>query len=157
MKKIKIHIIFFFIVAIPIAVSSQTAGETNGADNKKLPPVELNKRFILEVAKTRTIDRNSAWEKYFDRIVVAKGYVQGVKKVNRYRRNYRIILFDNYNYSRLSVIFHLYTDSSEYVKLLNKGDVFEFKGQFVMYTAMNTKKDTYIIDIVLEDGALVVE
>lgn len=152
MKKITSTIFIFLIIS-----SFAFSNSENSNDKTSLPPLEISQKILAEVVREQPIARDSVWDKYFDRIIVARGYVQAVEKSQRYTKKYRIVMFDDLNNRRLSLKFHVYTDSSEYMTLLSKGDLFEFKGQFVMYTPINTKKDAYVIDVVLQDGALVVE
>lgn len=147
--KIKINTIFYLIFLLVIL--------STGAVAQQSETVLINIAKIKEFVNESPITRNISVEKYLNNIVVAQGYVETVKKKNIYRRKYRIELIDNLNNGKLSIKYHVYTNNEEYMTLLNKGDLFEFKGQFVMYTPLNVKKDVYIFDIILEDGALVVE
>jgi hypothetical protein len=43
------------------------------------------------------------------------------------------------------------------VDLLSIDSKFEFKGQFMGYTPLNTKRNEYIIDIIIMDGSIIIE
>ena len=90
-----------------------------------------------------------------NKIIAGKGYVQTVDTHKRYNRQFRIIISNKS--TKPDILIYIFTDSDEYISILNKDDPFEFKGQFIIYTPLNSKRDSYIFDIILEDGALVVE
>ncbi len=119
--------------------------------------VRIDAVFVSQILKTLPIDRDDLIDSYLEKIVVTKGYVERVIKKNIYKQQYCIELIDSLNNSGMNFKFHLYTENSEFSTLLDKGDLFEFKGQLVMYTPASLKKDIYVLDIILEDGALVVE
>ena len=89
-------------------------------------------------------------------IISAKVVIESVDENTEYKRSYRITstLVES---NQTTFIFHIYSEKKDYIDLMKKGDIFEFKGQMVLYTPLNTKRDKYIIDVILQDGAMVFE
>lgn len=126
-------------------------------DTEEIPakPIILNKKFYSKFIKTEAIKRDLFFDEILNKILQARGIVEAVGTFKRYHRQVRIII--NSEIKKPSIQFFIFTDNEEYLSILNKGDIFEFKGQFVIYTPLNSARDSYIFDIILEDGALVVK
>lgn len=89
-------------------------------------------------------------------IISAKVVIESVEENTEYKRAYRITS-TLINSNQTTFIFHIYSEKKDYIDLMKKGDIFEFKGQMVLCTPLNTKRDKYIIDVILQDGAMVFE
>ncbi|MBP7563425.1 MAG: hypothetical protein KA886_06510 [Candidatus Cloacimonetes bacterium] len=106
----------------------------------KMNPIEKDK-YILSIQKS---------------IISSKVVIESVEQNTEYKRAYRItsVLSES---NQISFIFHIYSEKKDYIDLMKKGDIFEFKGQMVLCTPLNIKRDKYIIDVILQDGAIVLE
>ncbi len=116
----------------------------------------LDKSFFSDLANMNPVERQFRLEKLRDRVILARGFVESFEQDTRYRRKYRIVVIDNES-ETINVRFYIYTDEKDFGEMLHKGDVFEFTGQFVIETPLNSKMDAFIFDVLLEDGALVVQ
>jgi hypothetical protein len=124
---------------------------------QKKPLLSMHKDLIDGVARLSPFARDPFWERNINRILYSKGYVESVKETTRYKRKYRIEVIDKNSSDAFSIRYYVYTDNDEYVELLRKNVLFEFKGQFTVYTPLNSRRNAYILDVILEDGALLVE
>lgn len=109
-----------------------------------------------QLLSTQPIRRDMFLDDTLNKIIAGEGYVDSVVKKNQYKKSFMVTVHDS-KADKANIIYHVYTNDEEYVRVLVKGDTFEFKGQFVLYTPLNSRRDAYIFDIVLEDGSLVVE
>ncbi len=116
----------------------------------------LGREFYAGLQNADPIQRDQYLESQLNMILTGKGYVQSIDSFNRYHRRYRITVISN-QAENLNIIYYLFTDKEEYLKLVNKNDLFEFRGQFVIFTPLSSRRDSYIFDIIMEDGAIVVE
>ncbi|MFH0975920.1 MAG: hypothetical protein V1874_09080 [Spirochaetota bacterium] len=123
---------------------------------KKKPVIQWNQAFYTKILNLKAIERDSLLNEMQNSIVQGRAYVESVEKTERYRRHFRITAIDN-EASDLNIRLYIFTDNQEYLTLLQKGDFFDFKGQFVVYTPLNSRRDSYIFDIILEEGALSVK
>ncbi len=149
--KHNLKIILSFVLLI---LSLNFKGYSDKKENSA-NPIALDKRFFSDFQKTDIIRRDLLLDELLNKILQSKGQVESVGSYERYHRRFRIIINNTNNTP--SIRFYIFTDNDEYLKLLNKNDLFEFKGQFVIYTPLSSNRDSYIFDIILEDGALVVE
>ncbi|MBN1500642.1 MAG: hypothetical protein JW982_10820 [Spirochaetes bacterium] len=147
-RKIFMIVSMFILSAVITNASAQPA---------EYSIVRIDDAFVNKVLQAAPIERDEFIDTYLEKLVFTRGYVERVVKKNIYKQTYCIELIDSLNSSRMNFKYHLYTENKEFTTLLEKGDLFEFKGQFVMYTPVSLKKDIYIFDIILQDGALVVE
>lgn len=144
---------FFLIFSILLTVITV---RLFSADKKQIiPQVILDDKFYAEMQGIDPIKRDLFLDKILNKIVQGRGYVESVSSHRRYDRNFRIAIRNkdkNHN-----VLFYIFSNNDQYVSILNKDDPFEFKGQFIIYTPLTSKRDLYIFDIILEDGAVVLE
>ncbi|MBN2402286.1 MAG: hypothetical protein JXN64_07780 [Spirochaetes bacterium] len=144
MKAISRNIIFIFLAFL---ISSESFSETKPA------VIQLNHEFYANLLKSKALNRDILLNGMQGAIVQGRGYVESVDKMERYRRHYRITAIDN-EALELNIRLFIFADNEEYLTLLKNGDSFDFKGQFVIFTPLNSRRDSYIFDIILEEGAL---
>ncbi len=144
--------IILYLVILSISLNINLYSEQK---NKQGNIVLIDDKFCSNFKKTDPIKRDSYLDSLLNKIIHCKGYVVSVSEYNRYHRQFRIVVTQKSK--NPDIKFYIFTDNNEYINLLQKNDPFEFKGQFVIYTSLNSKKNSYIFDIILEDGALVVE
>ncbi len=119
------------------------------------------KEIILDAAWYATLQNSDAitrlqmLEALKDTLVKSQGTVVKVEESSILKKKYRIILY--VNLPKLKIMYYCYTDNEDYLDLLQQGDAFEFSGQFIIATPLNTKVDAIICDIILEDGAVIVK
>ncbi|MGQ9844010.1 MAG: hypothetical protein ACUVRK_10650 [Spirochaetota bacterium] len=117
--------------------------------------VILDTKWYDLLQNSDTIKRLQILEALKDTVVKAQGQVVKVEESNLLKKKYRIIL--SISLPKIKVLYYCYTDKADYVDLLQPQDTFEFSGQFVVSTPLNTKVDSIVCDIILEDGAVVVQ
>jgi hypothetical protein len=147
MKNLGRNIIFVFFAFV---LSTVTFSET------KNKVIQLNHEFYADLLKSKALARDVLLNGMQGAIVQGSGYVESVEKSERYRRHFRITAIDN-EASDLNIRLYIFADNEEYLTLLKKGDSFDFKGQFIIFTPLNSRRDSYIFDIILEEGALSVK
>jgi hypothetical protein len=116
----------------------------------------LGKGFYNDLQASQPIKRDYFLDARLNQIMEGKGKVVSVDSKGRYKRAYRLTL-SGQSAQAVALTYLVFTDKEDYLKMVKKDDIFEFKGQFVIYTPLNSARDAYIFDIILEDGALVVE
>ncbi len=152
MKNIKTKYIVLIMLMAAAGISVNSAGKEKKEAGS---PVIFDDKFYSEMLGIDPIKRDLFLDKILNKIVTGRGFVESVTSRRRYDRNFRITIRNkekNHN-----VLFYIFSDNDQYVSILNKDDPFEFKGQFIIYTPVNSRRDLYIFDIILEDGAIVVE
>lgn len=147
----KIKLLVFLLIFFSNIIIAETV-EKN--ENKLFV---LNRKSLNKIATLSTIERDSFFKTHLNNLIYAKGYIEAVKEKSRFKRKYRITLIDSSAVKKIDIRYYVYTDNEEYLDLLSKGDLFEFKGQFIMYTPLNSNRNLYVFDVILEDGAILVE
>ncbi len=142
--------IFLLVWSLEVAFSDQ---ETKSPINV----LNINKKEIIKISSYASIIRDKYFKKNLNKIIIARGYVELVVKKNFFKKQYRISIIDNTPSKKIHLRYHVYTSNKDYSVILKKGDIFELRGQFVMYTPLNSKRNSYIIVVILEEGAVVVE
>ncbi|HOF32691.1 MAG TPA: hypothetical protein PK624_02065 [Spirochaetota bacterium] len=116
----------------------------------------FNSSNIIKITKMNPIEKDKYILSLQKNIISAKVVIESVEENTEYKRAYRITS-TLINSNQTTFIFHIYSEKKDYIDLMKKGDIFEFKGQMVLCTPLNTKRDKYIIDVILQDGAMVFE
>lgn len=120
--------------------------------------VVLDRTFYLGFIKIPPINRDFHLNSHLNRVVQTIGTVTSIERFKRYKKNFRITLVDN-NASKfnLNIIYYLFLDDQESINMLTENQVFEFSGQLVASTPLNIKRDSYILDIIFEKGAVIIK
>ncbi|HSV97295.1 MAG TPA: hypothetical protein VLM75_10215 [Spirochaetota bacterium] len=137
------------------AVLTISAGPYSDDLRSQATPALLADEFYTRLQAAPVIRRDFFLDAHLNKIMVGRGRVIAVDTAGRYKRRYRIMLAGLAVSPKIT--FYVYADGDDYRTLLSAGDLFEFKGQFVVYTPVNSSRDAYIFDIVMEEGAVVVE
>ena len=120
--------------------------------------VFFDKTFMRNLNSTRIIERDSHFEKNLNSIIQAKAIVISFDKTTRYKRLFRLILEDKEAETyKIKIIYNVFFNKEETRSILNVGDNFEFSGQLISCAPLNTGRTAYILDIVLQEGALLIE
>jgi len=117
--------------------------------------VILDTQWYALLQNSDAIKRLQILDALKNKVVKAQGQVVKVEESHLLKKKYRIIL--SVSLPKVKMLYYCYTDKADYVDLLQPQDTFEFSGQFVVATPLNTKVDSIICDIILEDGAVVIK
>jgi len=146
----KINITFLFLLIISFCITSPLYSDKKTS--------YLNSAFYYKFYRMRTISRDHYLNKLLNTRFQGRGKITSIEEYDRYRKRFRIKLVDTsstkYN---ISIIIYIFLNNEDSVKLLKIDDVFDFKGQLMAYTPLNSKRSSYIFDIILEDGAVVLQ
>ena len=140
--------IILFIIAAFMSMCIQSFSDEKKAE------VILDNEFYTSLQNSDAIKRIRTFDMLKDVIVKGTGNVVKVEVADVLKKKFRIVL--SLNLHGIQILYYCYTDQDEYFDLLQPDDIFEFSGQFVVATPLNARFDTFIIDILLEEGAVVV-
>jgi len=151
----------FFIMTIIYTVFFVSAGFSDDASNpvkseqKILPVFSLNNAFLTELASRDPMKRDLFLSSKLNVLIEGTVNVMSVEEKAMFKRKYRIT--GNFIAGSITLVCHIYSDNQDYSVLLAEGQKINFKGQLVVITPLSSRRDSYILDIILEDGAAVVE
>lgn len=129
-----------------------------GEEEKSPDALALDGKFFNEFLKTPPVLRDSFLESRINTLVQGRGVVSSIKKVDRFKKMYRVVLADrDAEAMNISFAYHIYIDSRNSIALLKEQERLEFCGQLVASTPLNSRRDAYILDIIFEKGAILVE
>ncbi len=140
--------IILFIIAAFMSMCIQSFSDEKKAE------VILDNEFYTSLQNSDAIMRIRTFDMLKDVIVKGTGNVVKVEVADVLKKKFRIVL--SLNLHGIQILYYCYTDQDEYFDLLQPDDLFEFSGQFVVATPLNVRFDTFIIDVLLEEGAVVV-
>lgn len=116
----------------------------------------LSDEFYKTLQAAHILQRDIYLDGQLNKILTGRGQVDSLTESPRYRRRFKITV-TGASAGNIKIIYSLYTDEDDFLKVLHKNDLFEFRGQFVIYTPLSSRRDSYIFDVLLEDGAIVVD
>lgn len=141
-----------------IFIISLIAFCTGGISSGEEADVVLDGRFFRDFNVRQLIQRDEYLEDLTKKIVIGRGIITGISVNDRYKKKYRITIesSDSAAYNQ-KIIFFVFLENKDTVDLLSLNSKFEFKGQMMGYTPLSTKRNEYIIDVILMDGSTVIE
>jgi hypothetical protein len=120
--------------------------------------VILSKNFYLKMRKTPSIQRDDFLNSNLNKVVQTRGTIIRIDHEGRYDKKFRIVLVDQVaKYVKLNIEYYIFIDDEDSVKMLTENEIFEFSGQLTACTPTNTRRDSYIFDIIFEKGAMIVQ
>ena len=114
--------------------------------------------FFREFNKKQVIQRDEFFENITNKIVIGRGKITEITSNQRYKKKHRVKIesSDSGAYGQ-NFIFYVFIENKDMVALLSIDSKFEFKGQFMGYTALSTRRNEYIIDIIIMDGSIIID
>jgi len=114
--------------------------------------------FFREFNKKALIQRDDFFESITNKIVIGRGKITEITSSQRYKKKYRIKIESSDSAAvGQKFIFFVFIEGKDMIDLLSVDSKFEFKGQFMGYTALSTRRNEYIIDIIIMDGSTLIE
>jgi len=142
----KVLMIPVFIILICSVLSGQSA------------EVVFDAGFFKDFNSKQTIQRDDFFETLTNKVVIGRGIITAISVNERYKKKYRIIIesSDSSAYNQ-KFIFFVFLENKDTIDLLNLNTKFEFKGQLMGFTPLSTKRNEYILDVIMMDGSTVIE
>lgn len=118
----------------------------------------FDRDFFSTFERTSAIQRDAMLEGCLNKIVMTTGTVESVVRLERFKKKFRVILVVHENDKvAFRVRVHLYSDQVDTIGRISSGDRFQFTGQLIAVTPVNSRRTAYILDMILEKGAILVE
>lgn len=146
MKNYKITcILCLFLGTSPSIVDSQTHMNTG----KFIFDADFMKGF----ARMPAVSRDAVLESKLEFTIHFRGIVSAVDEEQRYRKRLRgIVVNDPADRADLKMKYYVFFNSDDSRIDIEQGGKFAFTGKFMSFTPLNTRRDSYIFDIVFENG-----
>jgi hypothetical protein len=120
--------------------------------------IVLDASFFKIFNSRQLIQRDDILSGLNNKVIIGRGKITAISASERYKKRYRIVIesSDSLLYNQ-KIVFYVFLENKDTVDLLTLESKFEFKGQFMGYTPLGTKRNEYIIDAVLMDGSTLIE
>jgi hypothetical protein len=143
MRKKSIVMMWILLCAAPIVVNVPAVGGTGD--------VMFNGSFMKELSRVPAVSRDEMLEERLDSTIHFRGIVIAVDGTRRYNKNLRgIVRNDPTDKADLDMTYYVFFNSDDSRLITGRGEKIEFSGKFVTFTPVNTRRDSYILDIVFE-------
>jgi len=118
----------------------------------------MDSNFFKKFSSQSAMARDEYLEGFLDKLIIGRGKIVSVTEKGRYRKRFMVTIesSDSSKFNQ-KFLFYLFLDNRDNFDLLSTGSDFEFKGQFMGYTPLNTKRNSYIIDAVLMDASTLID
>ncbi len=114
--------------------------------------------FFKSFSTKSSIQRDIYIDELSGKIIIGRGTILTVLERENYKKNYRIeVLASEASGNRLKFLYYVYFDDKNIIDLLSEDASFEFKGQLMGITSVNTHRSEFILDIVLMDGSTIID
>ncbi len=113
--------------------------------------VDLNTVFYNKMSSEPVILRDRFLDGILTRTVSGRGIIESFRKNKRYGKDLLIIAgYENPEKQQLEVKYHIHAGSDVDTSVLIPGKIIEFRGVFVLHTPLNTGRNRFIFDIILD-------
>lgn len=155
-------VMMIFAAAAGVLSAEENARGGEKENEGRKPPIvqvesfPVDADFIGRVGAADLFRRDMLLASRMGVLIESTATVKLVEEYTLFRKKYRIVAKME-PYAGVTIQYHIYTDNAEYLTFLSEGQKFSFKGQYVMMTPVNSRRDFYILDVILQEGAAVVE
>lgn len=135
-------------------ISMQASGGLSAKEGRIL----LDRSFYAEFRRLPRIQRDSFLEERLNAFVVARGRVTATAEKKLFGKRFRIVLNDPAAEALgIRIVYHLHADNRDTIEMIPEHGMLDFSGRLVAYTPTSSKRESYILDIIMEKGAVVIE
>lgn len=118
----------------------------------------FDRTFFQSFSRMNSLQREIFLNEMTNRIIIGRGTVLTVVERENYKKQYRIeVLAGEAAQQRLKFIYYVYFDDKNIIDLLTEDANFEFKGQLMGITPLNTLRSEFILDVVLMEGSTIID
>lgn len=120
--------------------------------------VVLDASFFKTFNSRQIILRDDILSGLTNKVIIGRGKITSISASERYKKRYRIVIesSDSLLYNQ-KMVFFVFLENKDTVDLLSLESKFEFKGQLMGFTPLGTKRNEYILDVILMDGSTLIE
>jgi len=149
MKKIFFVLVILFVFSVAFFIPA-------GAE--QITVFKMDKKFFTDFSRIPALQKDSILEEKLNTVILSSGVVESIDRVQRYKNSIRIkIVNKSSRGTGVGFVYYIFVKSQDSIPLLVEGQIFEFTGQFMAYTPVNSKRTSYIIDIVFEKGTVLID
>jgi hypothetical protein len=138
----------FFLSAVLIFICPLYAAESLVFDSD----------FFKSLSRMSTIERDIYLDELPGRIIIGRGTILTIVERENYKKNFRIeVSAGESSRYRLKFLYYVYFDDKNIIELLSENSSFEFKGQLMGITPVNSQRSEFILDIVFMEGSTIIQ
>lgn len=141
-----------------IAVLILAVGVPLVSKEKAANPFPFDGAFFAQLSRTPPILRDSILDEKRNAVIIGRGLLRSIEKRERYQKRFCVVASDP-EAERYGIVvrYFIFVDKKESIALLKEGAMLEFTGQLMAYTPLAAYRTSYVFDILLEEGAILVE
>jgi len=121
------------------------------------PVFSITPAWLQTLMGSNPLARDAELNARRNTIVTTTITVDSVTPTTEFKKSWRIRGRSAGSTGTLTLWINIYTSNPEYETILEQGSSYDFRGQCVFVTPLSVRRDAYVMDVILEDGALVVE
>lgn len=146
------------LIAGLILVVGAAAGVPLVSKEKAADAFPFDGAFFAQLSRTPPILRDSLLDEKRNAVIIGRGLIRSIEKRERYHKRFCVVASDpeTERYG-IAVRYFIFVDKKESIALLKEGVTLEFTGQLMAYTPLTAYRSSYVFDILLEKGAILVE
>lgn len=130
-------------------------GSATGDSSSDL--LHIDSSYIRTISALSPLVRDKRMDQLKNRMIFASGTIQSKETIERYDRPVLLKITDTNHRTGVTLIYYLFMSIQQDPDLLASGDSFEFRGQCMKITASSAHRSEYILDVILEEGALTID
>jgi hypothetical protein len=145
-----IHLQWKYLLLALMIVFSASGGPVSGNEGNAV--IQLNRDFYLKLRSAQVILRDEFLNTMLNSDVSGRGVIVSTGKGKRYGKELIIIAGDEDSGKlQFDVTYHIYAGKGVDPSRLIPGGIIEFRGTLVLCTPLNTERNRFIFDIILDE------
>ena len=123
----------------------------------KESPVIINKAYMSSLMSRSTIARDQFVQQSVNSIIQARGEILSIDRKGKFNRQFRLKVRDAASDRHgIDIIYYIYLNRDDTFEMLNAGMSYEFNGQVLFATPLNSARTSFGYGILLGEGAILI-
>ena len=127
------------------------------AQETPIRTIIINNAYITSLLARPVITRDQFVQQSTNSIIQARGEVLSIDRKGKFNRQFRLKVRDSVAIRHgLDIIYYIYLNRDDSFEMLSPGMTYEFSGQVLFTTPLNSARTSFGYSILLSEGAILI-
>jgi hypothetical protein len=128
------------------------------AEEPAVKTIIINNEYLSSLSAKPVIARDQFVQQSVNTLIQARGKILSIDKNGKYNRQYRLKVKDSTSIKQgMDIVYYIYLNKDETFKMLAVNMSYEFNGQVLFTTPLNSARTSYAYSILLGEGAILID
>ena len=128
-----------------------------GVNLKAQDSIIINNAYVSSLASRVVIVRDQFVQQSVNSIIQARGEILSIDRRGKFNRQFRLKVRDTASDRHgIDIIYYIYLNRDDTFEMLNAGMSYEFNGQVLFATPLNSARTSFGYGVLLGEGAILI-